>query len=224
VVAAFIVSTFTFWFGYYGPAVFLDILHQQRGWPVSVISSAITMHFLISAILVAHLPDAHRRFGIAIVSQVGVTALVAGMFCWSLAPSPWLLFAAAVPSGAGWAATSAAAIIAMASPWFDRRRALALGHALNGASPGGVLFAPLWVTLIAAIGFAPAVAGGRSADADAAMAVDPAISSADAGRSRVGARWRSAASGRERPGWIGGSADRPARFIVLLANWKFTTL
>jgi predicted MFS family arabinose efflux permease len=46
----------------------------------------------------------------------------------------------------------------MVSPWFERRRALALGHALNGASVGGVLFAPLWVTLIAAIGFAPAVA------------------------------------------------------------------
>jgi MFS family permease len=104
------------------------------------------------------LPDAHRRFGIATITQAGVVALVMGMLFWSLAGEPWQLFIAAIFSGAGWAATSGAAIIAMVSPWFDRRRALALGHALNGASVGGVLFAPLWVMLIASIGFAQAVA------------------------------------------------------------------
>jgi MFS family permease len=158
VLTAFTVATFTFGFGYYGPAVFLNVLHQQRGWPVSLIATGITVHFLVSAVLVARLPEAHRRFGIAAVTQAGAAALVVGMCGWSLAPSPGFLFVAAILSGAGWAATSGAAIIAMVSPWFARRRALALGHALNGASVGGVLFAPLWVTLIAAIGFAPAVA------------------------------------------------------------------
>lgn len=158
VAAAFIIATCTVGFGYYGPSVFLDVLHREHDWPVSVLSSAITTHFLISAILVAHLPDAHRRFGIASVTQAGVAALLIGMFCWSLASEPWQLFAAALVSGAGWGATSGAAIIAMVSPWFDRRRPLALGHALNGASAGGILFAPVWVTLIAAAGFTRAVA------------------------------------------------------------------
>jgi predicted MFS family arabinose efflux permease len=45
----------------------------------------------------------------------------------------------------------------MVSPWFDQRRALALGHALNGASVGGIVFAPLWTMLIAAVGFTQAV-------------------------------------------------------------------
>jgi MFS family permease len=158
VATAFTVATFTFGVGYYGPSVFLNVLHQEHGWSVSVISWAITVHFLVSAILVARLPDAHRRFGVASVTLAGVAALAIGMFCWSLAGAPWQLFAAAILSGCGWAATSGAAIIAMVSPWFDRRRAMALGHALNGASAGGVLFAPLWVTLIAAIGFGHAVA------------------------------------------------------------------
>jgi Major Facilitator Superfamily len=221
VVTAFTVATFTFGFGYYGPAVFLTILHQQRGWSVSVISWVVTAHFVTSALLVAHLPGVHRRFGIAAVTQVGVVALVGGMFCWSLATSLWFLFVAAVLSGAGWAATSAAAIIAMVSPWFERRRGLALGHALNGASVGGVLFAPLWVTLIAAIGFAPAVAAvglvtltvlwpligrylrptplslGLAADGDPPRVVRPVAAP---------------------------SAHRPALFIALLANWKCVTL
>jgi MFS family permease len=158
VMAAFVISTFTFGVGFYGPSVFLSVLHQQNGWSVSVVSSAITAHFLISAILVTCLPEAHRRFGIAPTTLAGAAALVVGPLCWSLARSPWQLFPAAIVSGAGWAATSGAAIIAMVSPWFDRRRALALGHALNGASAGGVLFAPVWVTLIAIIGFERAVA------------------------------------------------------------------
>jgi hypothetical protein len=158
VITAFVVATFTFGVGYYGPSVFLNVLHQRHGWTVSLVSSAITVHFLVSAILVTRLPEAHCRFGIALTTLAGVVALASGMLCWSLARVAWHLFGAAVISGAGWAATSGAAIIAMVSPWFDRRRALALGHALNGASAGGVLFAPLWVTLIAAFGFAHAVA------------------------------------------------------------------
>jgi MFS family permease len=158
VAAAFTVATFSFGVGYYGPSVFLNVLHEEHGWPVSVISAAITVHFLVSAILVTRLPDAHRMLGVASVTFGGAAALVIGMFCWSVADAPWQLFPAAVLSGCGWAATSGAAIIAMVTPWFDRRRAPALGHALNGASVGGVVFAPLWVTLIAAVGFARAAA------------------------------------------------------------------
>jgi MFS family permease len=158
VATAFLIATFTFGVGYYGPSVFLNVLHQQRGWPVSVIAWAITLHFLVSAALVAKLPEAHQRFGIALTTFVGVTALAVGMLCWSVALAPWQLFAAAAVSGIGWAATSGAAIIAIVSPWFDRRRPLALGHALNGASAGGVAFAPLWVALIARIGYTPAIA------------------------------------------------------------------
>jgi MFS family permease len=157
VVTAFVVATFTFGVGYYGPSIFLNVLHQQRGWSVFVVAWAITLHFLVSAILVAWLPEAHHRFGIALTTFVGVAALAFGMLCWSVALAPWQLFAAAAVTGAGWAATSGAAIIAMVSPWFDRRRPLALGHALNGASAGGIVFAPLWVALIGRIGYTPAI-------------------------------------------------------------------
>jgi MFS transporter len=157
VATAFVVATFTFGVGYYGPSIFLNILHQQRGWSVFVVAWAITLHFLVSAILVAWLPEAHHRFGIALTTFVGIAALAFGMLCWSVALAPWQLFAAAAVTGTGWAATSGAAIIAMVSPWFDRRRPLALGHALNGASAGGIVFAPLWVALIGRIGYTPAI-------------------------------------------------------------------
>jgi hypothetical protein len=34
------------------PAVFLNTLRTGRGWPVSLLSSAITCHFLLSAIII----------------------------------------------------------------------------------------------------------------------------------------------------------------------------
>jgi cyanate permease len=46
----------------------------------------------------------------------------------------------------------------MVSPWFERQRAIALGHALNGASAGGIVLTPVWVALIDATGFVAAAA------------------------------------------------------------------
>jgi MFS family permease len=156
VATAFTVATFAWSFGFYGPAVFLNTLHQQHGWSVSIISTAITAHYLVSAMLTARLRNLHRRYGIASVTRFGITALTLGVVGWSLASAPWQLFAAAVVTGAGWSATNAAAINAMVAPWFNRRRALALSHAYTGSSVGGVVFTPLWVALIAQFGFVAA--------------------------------------------------------------------
>jgi hypothetical protein len=46
-----------------------------------------------------------------------------------------------------------AAVNAIVSPWFVRTRPAALSMAYNGASIGGVIFAPLWVAAIGAVGF-----------------------------------------------------------------------
>jgi MFS family permease len=152
VMTAFIIAVFAWGVGFYGPSVFLSELHRARGWPVSIISSAITAHFLFSAIMITKLSSAHRRFGLAWVTRAGIAASAIGILCWSMALQPWQLFGAAILTGAGWAATSGAAINAMVSPWFNRRRAIALSHAFNGASVGGVLFTPLWVALIDHLG------------------------------------------------------------------------
>jgi len=151
--AAFLVALFGWGFGFYGPPVFLQMLHAQRGWSVSAISSAITFHFVFSAILIVYLPDAYRRFGLPRVTAVGLVAAAAGVLSWSLAQQPWHLFIAALVSGAGWATLSGAAINAIVTPWFDRDRPKALSTAFNGASCGGLLFTPLWVLVISQFGF-----------------------------------------------------------------------
>jgi MFS family permease len=153
VAAAFVVASFAWGLGLYGPPVFLHALHDARGWPISIIGAAITTHFLISAGLISQLAEIHRRFGLVPTTRVGAVALALGVVAWSLAAEPWQLFGAATVSGIGWALISGAAIAAMVGPWFKRRLGLALSLAFNGASAGGVLFTPLWLALIGQLGF-----------------------------------------------------------------------
>jgi MFS family permease len=151
--AAFTVAIFAWGIGFYGPPIFLEVLHATRGWPLGLVATAITLHFLLGAAVVANLGRLHRRFGVAAVTRAGALMTALGLLGWAFAREPWQLFLATPLSGAGWAFTSGAALNAMVSPWFIRRRPAALGMAFNGASMGGVVFSPLWVALITQLGF-----------------------------------------------------------------------
>lgn len=155
---AFVLAVFGWGLGFYGPPVFLGVLHQTRGWSLGLISSAITMHYLVGAALAAQLPALHARVGLARFTQFGALALATGLIGWAMAREPWQLFLAAAVSGAGWSATSAAAINAIIAPWFVRARPAALGMAYNGGSVGGIIFSPLWVAAIGFLGFPLAAA------------------------------------------------------------------
>ena len=152
VAAAFTIAVLSWGAGFYGPPIFLEALHTARGWPLPLVSAAITVHFLLGAAIVARLAGLHRRFGVARVTQAGAVLTAIGLLGWGSAREPWQLFLAMPFSGAGWALTSGPAINAMVTPWFERRRPAALGMAFNGASMGGVVFSPLWVALIGALG------------------------------------------------------------------------
>lgn len=149
---AFVVAVFGWGLGFYGPPVYLPVLHAKHGWSISLISSAITAHYLMGAVLIANLPTAYRCFGIAPVTMAGAVFAGAGAMAWAIAAEPWHLVPALLLSALGWAATSGAALNALVSPWFDKDRPQAISMAFNGASVGGILFTPLWTVLIALLG------------------------------------------------------------------------
>src|SRR3984893_13257595 len=157
--AAFILAVFGLGMGFHGPAVYLQAVHQRTGWPLALVSTAVTVHFLVGAVVVANLPALSRRFGAATVTKAGAILLAAGVFGWAIAAAPWQLFAATLLSGAGWVTMGVAAINAIVAPWFDRARPAALAMAYNGGNIGGVVFSPLWAAVIGAFGFPAAAAG-----------------------------------------------------------------
>jgi MFS family permease len=158
VAGAFVLAVFGWGMGFYGPPVYLHAVLEARGWPLFLVSSAVTLHFLVGALVGGNLPLLHRRYGLPGVTKAGALALAFGVFGWASVTAPWQLLAAALLSGAGWAAMSAAAINAIVSPWFSRARPAALGMAYNGGSIGGVVFSPLWVVAVGWLGFQVAAA------------------------------------------------------------------
>lgn len=156
VAGAFVVAVFGWGLGFYGPPVYLHAVREARGWSIALTSTAVTVHYLCGALVVANLPKLYRRFGLANVTRAGSLSLSLGLVGWAVADLPWQLFAATLLTGCGWVTLGAAAINAIVAPWFIHHRPKALSTAYNGASVGGIVFSPLWVALIEWLGFAKA--------------------------------------------------------------------
>jgi MFS transporter len=153
VAAVFILAIFGWGVGFYGPPIYLHAVREARGWSLVMVSTAVTVHFLIGVVVIANLPMLYKHFGVPNVTKAGSIALAAGIAGWALAWEPWQLFVATVLSGTGWVTMGAAAVNAIVAPWFVRARPVALAIAYNGSSIGGVVFSPLWVAAIALLGF-----------------------------------------------------------------------
>src|SRR5258705_8048248 len=76
--AAFVLAVFGWGMGFYGPPVYLSVIHETTGWPLALISTAVTAHFLIGAAAGANLPALYRRFGASAVTKAGAVSLAVG--------------------------------------------------------------------------------------------------------------------------------------------------
>src|SRR5262249_34093618 len=143
VAAVFVLATFGWGVGFYGPPVYLHAVREARGWSVTVASAAVTAHFLFGAIVIANLPTLYGRFGVARVTKFGSIAAAAGIAGWAVAREPWQLFALTLLSGGGWVTMGAAAVHSIIAPWVLRGRPAALSFASNGSHLRGLTFFPL---------------------------------------------------------------------------------
>lgn len=115
VTAVFVLATFGWGLGFYGPPVYLHAVRETRGWSLALVSTAVTVHFLFGALVIANLPKLYRRYGVAAVTKTGCIALACGIAGWAMAREPWQLFVATLFSGGGWVTMGAAAVNAIAS-------------------------------------------------------------------------------------------------------------
>jgi MFS family permease len=157
VAAAFLIALFGWGLGFYGPGIYLVALEERHGWPGAEISFAITTYYLAGATLILFGGAAFERLGAPCVVMAGAVAMAAGVALLTLIGRPWQVYAAFAVMSLGWAAMSGAAINIIVAPWFERRRGLAVSLALNGASAGGVVIAPLIILLISQLGFSAAL-------------------------------------------------------------------
>jgi MFS family permease len=227
VIACFVMAVFSWGFGFYGQGVYLSELQQLKGWPASVISTASTVYYLFSAVLVIFVSDAIARLGPRRFLTYGIACFALATAALGWVAAPWQLYADYLLMSFGWAAMGVAAITTLVGMWFDEHRGLAISLALNGASFGGIICAPALVTAIARVGFATTVMIGAAVMAVVLMPMTTAwIGRAAPGSARRVRADSSAASRAElgTPKWTRGKALRSLPFWTVTAPFAFALL
>jgi hypothetical protein len=86
--ANFVLAVLGWGTGFYGLPIYLQTVQGHRGWPVALISIAVTTHFVVGAVVVANLPTLHARFGIPNMAKAGAIFLAVGVLGWPVRSHP----------------------------------------------------------------------------------------------------------------------------------------
>jgi MFS family permease len=156
VLACFLSAVFAWGFGFYAHGIYLVELQKERGWSTGLISSIVTAHYVLGALLLPRIAEAIARFGPRTVFLCGLAITAAALLLLPSVEAPWQLAVLYLVMAPGWNATSVAPIAATIGQWFDRKRGLALNLALSGATVAGLVVAPALLAAIPVLGFANA--------------------------------------------------------------------
>ena len=140
--------------GLFGAGVYLRQLVEEKGWTTGLVSGAITLFYVVSAVLQIPVGGIIARFGPRPVFAAGTLALCAGVAAIGRVEEPWQTYAAFLVMGVGWACLSMTAVATSLAPWFEKYQGRAVSIASLGASVGGIAGVPILLFGIAQAGFA----------------------------------------------------------------------
>ncbi len=128
--------------GFYGLAVYLNALSNERGWDVSSISLATTWFFFVSGVAGVWAARLIVRYDIRYVASGG--AIVGGVALAALGQvdRQWQLFVVYGVFAVGWALSGLVPMTTVVTRWFHAKRSVALSVASTGLSAGGILITP----------------------------------------------------------------------------------
>jgi MFS family permease len=105
-------------FGFYGHSFYLAELQRLHGWPTTLVSSASTLYYFASAVLVIHISDAIRHLGARGCVLVGAFSFALAAAALPFIATPVQLFAVYLVMALGWATMSVGAITNILGQWF----------------------------------------------------------------------------------------------------------
>ncbi|HSH10320.1 MAG TPA: MFS transporter, partial [Ilumatobacter sp.] len=142
VAGCFIVLTTSSGLGFYGLAVYLNALSNERGCDVSSISLATTWFFFVGGVvgvwaarLIADHDVRHVSAAGGVIGGIALAAL-------GQVTQQWQLFVVYGVFAAGWALAGLVPMTTVVTRWFHLRRSVALSVASTGLSAGGILITP----------------------------------------------------------------------------------
>jgi MFS family permease len=144
--------------GLFGAGVYLHELIAANGWQTGFVSGAITLSYVVSALLLIPVGSGISRFGPRPFMASGGIDLAIGVGGIGQVTEPWQAYPAFLAIGVGWSCLSATAVATTLAPWFEKFQGRAISIAMLGASIGGITGAPLLLLGIGRIGLASTTA------------------------------------------------------------------
>lgn len=156
VAAALVITTTTSGLAFYNLSILLAAFVAERGFPVSLTSSATATFFIaagIGGIVAGRLID---RIDVRVVIATSATVGAMALACVGLLQEVWHLFAFHVVFGLAHGGTGLVPVTTVIARWFNVRRSLAFSIGSTGLSLGGIFVAPVVALSIERYGLAGA--------------------------------------------------------------------
>jgi MFS family permease len=142
VAGCFTVLTVSSGLGFYGLAVYLNAFSKERDWPLSTISLATTVFFVVGGVVGVWVARWIARFDVRIVIVGGGLVGGAALALLGQVDEQWQLFVVYAVFAAGWAAAGLVPATTVVTRWFHTKRSIALSVASTGLSVGGIVITP----------------------------------------------------------------------------------
>ena len=139
----FIVLATSSGLGFYGLAVYLNAFSNEQGWPLSTISLATTLFFIVGGALGVWVGSLIARIDVRWVIVVGGLVGGGSLAVLGQVDQEWELFAVYALFAVGFAAAGLVPVTTVVTRWFHARRSVALSIASTGLSVGGIVLTPV---------------------------------------------------------------------------------
>jgi MFS family permease len=154
VAGCFTVLTVSSGLGFYGLAVYLNAFSKERDWPLSTISLATTVFFVVGGVVGVWVARWIARFDVRVVIVGGGLVGGAALALLGQVEQQWQLFVVYAVFAAGWAAAGLVPATTVVTRWFHSKRSIALSVASTGLSVGGIVITPFAKQLLDSQGLA----------------------------------------------------------------------
>ena len=98
-------------FALYGPSVYLHSISQRQGWSIGLVSSALTLSFLVNASVLLFVGPAIARYGAKPMMMAGALSMAMGLASMGQVTAVWQIYPAFALMGLGWSCLSTTALV-----------------------------------------------------------------------------------------------------------------
>ncbi|MER5391026.1 MFS transporter [Saccharopolyspora sp. NPDC002686] len=136
------------------PGVFMNPLHDEFGWPHSVISAAVSLNLLLYGLTAPFAAALMIRFGIRRITVTALALVAVGSGLTVFMTASWqLVICWGLLVGLGTGSMALAFVSTVVDRWFVARRGLVSGVLTAGSATGQLVFLPLAAVLVEQFGW-----------------------------------------------------------------------